>query len=215
MNNRKLLLVGGGGHCKSVIDVLDEDNHYEEIGIVDLPEQLGKRVLGHQVVGDDSDFASLYKEGYCDAFISLGSVGDPTKRIGLYQKLKSIGFNLPNIISKSVVLSKYITIGEGNFIGKGVVVNADTVLGNNLIINSGAIVEHECQIGDFVHLAPGSVLSANVIVGYGSHVGTSATIIQGKTIGDNTIIGAGSVVVSSIGSNKIAYGCPCKEMKSK
>ena len=34
----KIVLIGGGGHCHSVIDVIEQENKYEIIGIIDTKE---------------------------------------------------------------------------------------------------------------------------------------------------------------------------------
>ena len=46
---KPLILVGGGGHCKSVIDVA-ESAGYTILGILDKPEEIGKHVFGYEVI---------------------------------------------------------------------------------------------------------------------------------------------------------------------
>lgn len=215
--NRKLLLVGGGGHCNSIIDVLEEsqENQFSEIAIIDLIDKVGSTFLKYKIIGTDEQLEAFYGEGYTHAFISLGGVGVAKKRSQIYEQLISIGFEIPNIISKSAILSNRIIIGEGNFIGKGAIVNAGAVLGNNIIVNTGAIVEHDCRIGDYGHIAPGCVLSGGVRIGYGSHLGTNSTVIQNVNIEENVVIGAGSVVVRDTPKNSIAYGVPSKRVRDK
>lgn len=215
MNKRKLLLVGGGGHCKSVIDVLEEENVYHAIGIVEQPNKRGTLLLNYPVVGSDDDLEDLFLEGYKEAFITIGSLGDSRKRRMLFEKLLSIGFEIPNIISKTAIVSQHISLGCGNFIGKNVIINVSSKIGNNNILNTGSIIEHDCVIASCVHIAPGATLSGGVRIDDASHIGTNATVIQGVSIGENTIIGAGSVVVTDMPSNVVAYGVPCKERKSK
>ena len=93
--NKKILLIGGGGHCKSVLDSLLELNEYAEIGIVDKKENLGKSVMGVPVVGCDDDLPALFRDGYRYAFVTLGSIGNPTLRIKLFNLLSEIGYEIP------------------------------------------------------------------------------------------------------------------------
>lgn len=213
--NKRLLLIGGGGHCNSIIDVIENsyENHFSEIAIIDIPEKVDTYNHEYRYIGSDDDLEDLRKIGFTHAFISLGGIGNFDKRIKIYNKLKNIGFIIPNIISKSSISSKRLVIGEGNFIGKGVIINSGVVIGNNTIINTGAILEHDCKVNDFVHISPGTVLSGNVTIGFGSHIGTNTTIIQNIIIEENVIIGAGSVVVRDIQKNTMAYGVPCKKVK--
>ncbi|HHV30193.1 acetyltransferase [Acetivibrio mesophilus] len=211
--NKKILLIGGGGHCKSVLDSLLNLNEYADIGIIDNKENAAKTVLGIPILGCDKNLPSLYKDGYSHAFVTVGSIGNPSLRIKLFNALCEIGFIIPNIVDASSEVSKYARIGKGVFIGKQAIVNAGAVICDGTIINSGAIVEHDCEIGEFVHIAPGTVLSGGVKIGDHSHIGSNTTVKQGICIGSNCVIGMGSIVTKNIRDNVMAYGNPCKEVK--
>ena len=208
---KKLLLVGAGGHCRSVIDSLDS-GQYQDIGLIDDTSDKCQN-LPYRFLGSDADIPELFADGYSLAAITLGSVGDPSIRIKLYKKYKEIGFEFPVIIDPSAIISKHVTIKEGVYIGKGAIVNTGASLGICSIINSGAVIEHDCTIGDFVHIAPNASLSGGVSVGNYSHIGIGSTIIQSINIGENTIIGAGAVVINDISSNCTAVGVPAKTIK--
>lgn len=210
---KKILLIGGGGHCKSVLDSLLELNEYVEIGIVDKKESIESSVMGIPIVGCDDDLPKLYNNGYHYAFVTAGGIGNPTLRIKLFNLLSRIGYEIPNIIDSSAKVSKHAQIEKGVFIGKNAIVNAGAVIQNGGIINSGSIIEHDCNIGVFVHIAPGTVLGGEVTVGENSHVGSNATIKHQICVGSNTIIGMGSVVINNIKNNMMAYGNPCREVK--
>lgn len=207
----KILLIGGGGHCESVIDSIIEASSFDIIGILDTPEKVGDTIGGIPIVGVDEDLKGWRDKGVQNAFITLGSIGNTQLRQKLFQKAKDLGFFFPVVKDKTAIVSNKININEGTFIGKGAIVNASVKIGKLAIINSGAIVEHGSTIGDYCHLAPGATLSGNVSIGKSTHIGTNTTIIQGVKIGEDTIIGAGSVVIRNIGSFKKAYGNPCKE----
>lgn len=211
--NKRILLIGGGGHCKSVLDSLLELSEYAEIGIVDRKENLGKLVMGVPFVGCDDDLPALFKDGYGYAFVTVGSIGNPTLRIKLFNLLSEIGYEIPVIIDNSAKVSKYATVEQGVFIGKQSILNAGALIQKGAILNSGSIVDHDCQIGAFSHIAPGAVLGGEVVVGENSHVGSNATVKQQIHIGSNSIIGMGSVVLQNIDSNTMAYGNPCREVK--
>jgi len=209
----KLLLIGAGGHCKVILDMLLEFKEYEAAGIIDIKERVGGNVFGVPIVGIDSDLPKFAKKGIKYCFISIGSVGNANLRSKLYDYASKAGFRFPNLIHPSALVSLKASLGDGNYIAPGVIINAGTRIGNNCILNTGAIVEHDCKVGDFVHLSPGSILSGGVFVGDHSHVGTGSVVIQNLKIGSSTVIGAGSVVTKDIGKNTVAYGNPCKERK--
>lgn len=208
-----IILIGGGGHCKSVIDSIKTSKLYNIVGILDLKEKLNTEILGIKIIGTDDELGYYYKKGIKNAFLTTGSIGDTLLRKRLYIAALDIGYKFPNIIDNTAILSDEIQLGHGNFIGKGAIINSGTKIGNNCIINTGSMIDHDCSIGDFVHIAPGTTLSGGVIIGENTHIGTNSTIIQDKIVGQNTIIGAGSVVVKDIADNKKAYGNPCREVR--
>jgi len=210
----KIILIGGGGHCISILDTLMTSKEYEIEGIVDIKDNIGKTVLDVPIISDDSGLEELYSKGIKKAFISLGNIGSPKKRIEIYNNLKRLGYELPVIVDETSNISKYAIISEGVFVGKNVIINAGAKIGKGSIINTGVIVEHECIIGDFVHLSPGVVLSGKTIIEENVHIGTNSTVINGIRIKSNTLVGAGSVVVKDLDSNIKAFGNPCK-VKSK
>ena len=211
--NKKILLIGGGGHCKSVLDSIIELNEYDEIGIIDRKENIGDIIMGIPVIGCDDDLPKLYDCGYNCAFVTIGSIGNPTLRIKLFNYVESIGFEMPNIIDPSAKVSKYAKLDKGIFIGKQVIVNACTIISRGVIVNSGSIVEHDCKIGEFVHIAPGVVLGGDVKIGQKTHIGLNTTVKQQISIGSNTTVGMGSVVLENLEDGILAFGYPCKQVK--
>jgi len=212
MKNNKLVLIGGGGHCKSVVEIIRNMNTYEVVGISDLKEERGKVILGIPVLYTDEDLPALFYNGVRNALIAVGSIGDASLRIKLFEKVKDIGFNFPIIISPYAVIAGDVKIGEGTAVMHRVVVNVGSVIGRNCILNTGCIVEHDCKIGDHVHVASGAVLSGGVEVGYAAHIGAGAVIKQGVKIGKRSVIGAGSVVVKDVPEDSVYVGVPAREL---
>lgn len=204
----RLLLIGGGGHCRSILDCVLRMGTYDDVGIVDFDSAAS--ALGIPVVGTDDDLPDLLRYGWTHAFVSVGSVGSTALRRKLYQMAKDIGFEIPSIVDPSAQIAAGTEIGEGAFVGKLAVVNTSSRIGKCAIINTGAIVEHDCLVGEFSHISPGGVLCGQVTVGSDSHVGAGAVVRQQTVIGSRSIVGAGSVVVKDIPENVTAYGNPCK-----
>lgn len=204
---KKLLLIGGGGHCHSVLDCVLSLNEYEEVGIIDTT---AGSYLGVPVIGDDEDIPRLCSEGWTEAFVSVGSVGNTNTRRRLYRMIKEMGLNVPTLIDPTAIIGKGVTIGEGSFVGKRTVINSGSLVGVCAIINTGAVIEHDCMIGDFAHISPGTVLCGHVSVGNDAFVGAGSTVRQLIKIGEKSLIGAGSVLVKDIPFNVKAYGNPCK-----
>lgn len=187
----EIILIGGGGHCKAIIDVIEQEAKFTIAGIVDKLELVGQKVLGYEIIGCDNDLDELFKT-YKYAFISVGHISSNTIRVQLYKHLKEIGYTLPSIISPFAYVSKHAHIGEGNAIMHHALINADASIGNNCIINSKALIEHDSVVEDHCHISTAAVINGNVKVKEGSFIGSNATTKQGIEI--NGFIKAGSIV---------------------
>lgn len=213
--SKKILLIGGGGHCHSVLDSICSGYLYDAIGVVakdeaNYEELRHDDIISPYLVGIDADLPGFFMNGWRDAFVTLGSIGNPIGRKKIYSTLVDMGFIIPVIKDKSAVISGFSLIYEGSFVGKNSMINAGCKIGCCSIINTGSIIEHDCFIGDFVHISSGAVLCGEVRVGCDSHVGARTVVRQQIVIGSNSLIGMGSVVVRDIPDNVKAYGNPCK-----
>lgn len=214
MAKKKIVLIGGGGHCKVVISILKKIDNFEIAGIVDN-YKADSFINKIKTIGTDDDLKDIYKSGIHNTLITVGSIKDNTKRYRLFNMAKEIGYKFPVIISPEAIVDESVKIGEGTVIMPGSIINIDSSIGKNCIINTGAIIEHDCKIGDNCHIAPGVHISGAVNIGELSFLGIGVTIIQGIKIGKNVTIGAGSVVIKDIPDNVIAVGNPAKIIKSK
>ena len=214
MAKKKIVLIGGGGHCKVVISILKNLDNFEIVGIVDN-YKAESFISGIKIIGTDDDLKDIYKSGIHYALITVGSTKDNTKRYRLFKMAREIGYKFPVIISPEAIVDESVKIGEGTIIMPGSIINIDSSIGKNCIINTGSIIEHDCKIGNNCHIAPGVHVSGEVNVGELSFLGIGSTMIQGIKIGKNVTIGAGSVVIKDILDNVIAVGNPAKIVKSK
>jgi len=207
-----IVLVGGGGHCKVVISILKDIDLFSIKGISDIPQNMGKIILGFEIKWNDDELEVIFENGIKNCLITLGSIGNPIKRIELFERVKIIGFNLPYIISNRAVLSNCVKVGEGTVIMPGVIIKSGVKIGKNCIINTGSIIEHDCIIGDHVHIAPGVTLNNDVKIMDRSHVGTGSTIIQNIIIERDIVIGAGSLVINDLYEKGTYVGVPCNKL---
>ena len=190
---KDIILIGGGGHCKSVIDVIEQEGKFKIVGIVDKPELLDSKVLGYSVIGNDSDLSSLVKKYQC-ALITVGQIKSPDLRIKLFSLANKVGFFLPSIISPRAYVSKHAVVGKGTIVMHDVLINTNAKIGDNCIINTKSIVEHSSNIGDHCHISTNAVINGDVVVGSGSFIGSGAVTKEGIRINDNFFAKAGSII---------------------
>lgn len=210
---KKIVLIGAGGHCKVIIDIIKSANEYQIVGITDKSAK--GNLLNIPIIGDDSVLQNIYDNGTKYAFIGLGALDNINVRNIICDKLRKIGFKLPVLIHRNSIVSPYVKIGDGTCVMAGTVINAGTHISENCIINTGSIIEHDCKIGHNTHVSPNSSIAGGVTIGFNTHVGIGSSIIQSKVIGNNATIGAGAVVIDDIPDNSTAVGVPAKVIKIK
>ncbi|QCU90479.1 acetyltransferase [Thiomicrorhabdus sediminis] len=202
-----LLLIGGGGHCESVIDVIKKNNHFHIVGIVESDDSNIAEVNGIPVIGRDKDLPALIKTTR-NCVVTIGQVGLDSVRQNLFAKVKSLGGILPVISSPLAHIAESACIGEGTVIMHHALVNSGAVIGRNCIVNSKALVEHHTKIGDFCHIATAAVINGDCDIGNNCFIGSSATIKQGVAISSETVIGAASYVHQSTQESGTYFGSP-------
>jgi len=190
---KKIILIGGGGHCRSVIDVIEQEARFKIVGIVDKPKLLNSKILGYPVVGNDSDLKNLANK-YENAFITVGQVKTSSLRIKLYDLAIEAGFTLPFIISPNAYVSKHSKIGRGTIIMNDAIINANAYVGNNCIINSKALIEHDCSISNHCHISTNATINGGVKIGSQCFIGSNVTTRENITVKDNSFIKAGSLI---------------------
>lgn len=199
-----IILIGLGGHGKSVADSIEQKGEYRIVGYSE-PTDLGL-YHGYTWLGTDEELGYYFGQGIRNVFICTGYLGKGRIRDKLYALVKKIGFKLPVILDPSAVISKEATFGEGTFVGKRALVNAGSRIGKMCIINSGSVVEHECIVGDFTHISVGAVLCGNVHISNHSFIGAHSTIIQNVGIGKDAIVGAATLVRENVADNRMVFG---------
>jgi sugar O-acyltransferase (sialic acid O-acetyltransferase NeuD family) len=197
---RKIILIGGGGHALSCIDVIEHEKKFKIVGIVD--DKLKKeKILNYKVIGGDTDLKKI-KKNVDYAFITVGQIGLSNKRRNIFNKLKKLGFKIPIIISPKSMLSKNVKINEGTIIHHGVAVNSGVTVGKNCIINTNCLLEHGVKVGDHTHIATSVVINGDVRVGSSSFIGSGAIIRNSLNIGSKAFIPMGKIVIKNIYGEK-------------
>lgn len=209
-NVPEVVILGAGGHCHVLIDLISRDGSLLPIAVLDPESSLwGSEVLGVPIRGDDSHLgqfdpsATLLLNG-------VGSVRSTEARRDLYLRARDAGFEFATVVHPRADIGQEVDLGSGVQVMSGVVINTGAVIEENCLLNTGAIVEHDCRVGRHSHVATGATLAGGVRLEDGVHLGAGATVIQGVTIGSGTVVGAGAVVVRDLPSHVLALGVPAR-----
>ena len=209
---QKIILVGGGGHCKSCIEVLESTQSYEIVGIIDRPEQVGEYVLGYPTIGCDDDTPKFLDA--CQNFlITVGQIKSVDLRKSLYERIVALGGHFPTIISPRAYVSQHATLAQGTIVLHGALVNANAQIGENCIINSKSNIEHDAVVGDYCHISTGAFVNGNCTIGQRCFIGSCAVVSSQVNITNDVVVGAGCVVVRDITVPGTYVGNPQRKVK--
>jgi len=210
MKNKNLILIGGGGHCRSVIDVI-ENTEWTICGILDVLENVGKKVLGYNIVGTDEQIIDYIKEAYF--LVTIGQIKGSDLRKALHEKIILSGGELATVVASDAHVSKYSEIGKGTVIMHKAVVNAGAKVGMGCIINTIANIEHDAAVGDYCHISTGVMINGDCIIGNDTFVGSGSIIHNGVSVTEHCIIAAGAVVRKNIAECGTYAGNPAIKYK--
>ncbi len=207
-----LIIIGGGGHAKSCIDVIESEGKYNIVGIIDVKSKIGETVLGYPIIGSDDDIKTLITK-YKSYFIALGQIKTSAIRKKIFNNIKDFDINFPTIISPKAYVSKHSNVGIGNIVMHNVIINSSVKIGDFNIFNSNSVIEHDCNIEDFNHISVSSTVCGTVNIGSNSFIGAGATINNNIILGNNIVIGSSSLVNKNILEKGIYIGNPIRKYK--
>lgn len=99
-----------------------------------------------------------------------------------------------------------VIIGDNVFIGP----NCSILTPIHPLCYEDRNIFHDEATGTDINLE----FSAPVVIESNCWLGGSVTVLPGVTIGEGSVIGAGSVVTKSIPANSLAFGNPCRVIRS-
>lgn len=194
-----MLLFGGNGHAKVVLDCLQATG--TEVALIFDDHPVETELQG----------VPLYR-GYHPALHAQSpliiSIGHNATRKRIAEQLVRHAFG--QAIHPSALCSPSAHIGEGSVVFHQAVVQAAAQIGKHCIINTAASVDHDCVLEDYVHIAPKATLCGNVQVGEGTLIGAGAVVIPGIRIGKWCTIGAGAAVVADVPDGTLVVGVPAR-----
>jgi sugar O-acyltransferase (sialic acid O-acetyltransferase NeuD family) len=212
MDANRIVIVGAGGHGRSVLDAVMTTGHLIPAAFTDLDTRLhGTSVDGVAVIGDDAALDEIRESGCHHAAVGVGGTHDNRPRRACFERLQLAGWTLPVVVHARAVVSDRAQLGPGSVVMAAAVVNAGVRVGLNVIINTGAIVEHDCRVGDHAHVASGAVLAGGVNVGEGAHVGCGASVRESVALGHWSVVGAGAAVIEDVDPGDVVVGVPARK----
>ena len=192
--DNRIVVYGGGGHGKSVIDLIRQTRAYRILGIADDALSRETVVLGIPVLGSRRVLPELVENGVRLAANALGGISSITARVEVSHVLAELGFAFPVLLHPRSVVEPSAHLEDGVQVFANAYVGSEVMLKQGCIINTGAVVSHDSVVGQFSHIAPGALLAGGVQVGARTLVGMGVTTAIGVRIGSDVRIGNGALV---------------------
>ena len=198
-----LAIYGGGGHAKSLIELIQAEGKYHVAGILDDHLTPGSKMFGMPVLGGGEALLRLKMQGIGMVINAVGGIGDIVPRLRIYEKIKAAGLTIPNLVHPRAYVEKSARLVGGEQIFFNAYVGSDVLVGFGCIVNTGAILSHDCILGEYVNISPGAILAGAVQVGERCLVGMGVTINLGVKIGNGARIGNSAVIKADVPENGI------------
>ena len=213
-HKEKIIIIGTGKHAKVVTDILEDMNKYQISGFISEENHKNGEFLGYPLLGNDASLLEMFNNGeIINAAIGIGGWENYNKlRKQIYLKVNKIGFQLPNVIHPTAIISKNVIMGKANVIFPGVIMNTEVVLHNNIVIATGATIDHETTIKDNVLVSAGVTVGGNVEIGEDCLLSLGSKVVSDLKIQKNVIIAAGAVVVKDCPDSGQYIGIPAKRV---
>ena len=200
---RAILVYGGGGHGKMLIDLLSVLPGFDIAGVIDdglpIPDpQHPPTVLGIPVLGGKERLPELYEQGVRLAANAVGGIGNIGVRVTVFHRLAKAGMVCPSLIHPSAFVESSANLAPGAQVLARAYVGSAAEIDYGVIVNTGAIISHDCHLEAYAIVSPGAVLAGEVLVGKGALIGMGVTVNLRVQIGAGARIGNGATVKNDV-----------------
>jgi acetyltransferase EpsM len=200
-----IIIYGGGGHGKALMDLLRLLSVYSVAGFVDDGLQRGSNIMGAQVLGGSLILDKLTAAGVHLAANAVGGIGNIASRIAVFERLAQAGFTCPKLVHPTAFVEPSAKLSDGVQVMPHAYVGSEAMIGFGAIINTGAIVSHDCTVGDYANLSPGAILAGEVSVGSAALIGMGVTVNLRVKIGTRARVGNGATIKKDVPDNGLVH----------
>lgn len=181
----RLLVVGAGGHGRSVAEAAELSGRFDLVGFLDDSLSAGETVLGLTVLGPVTSMA----QHMAVAAQAIVAIGNNAVREKLMQQLTEAGFERATVVHPRAFVSPSAVLGKGSAVMAGAILGTQARLGVGSIVNCGAVVDHHATVEDFGHLGVNASMAGGTVLGRG------AWMQAGSALGYGVKVGAGEVLM--------------------
>lgn len=212
---QRLMVLGGSGHARCVIDAAQAGTTHELVAVADDGLKPGTGVLGVSVVGGIDAVAEWWRDDRIDGVVV--GIGDNHTRLRVAERLQA---EMPQLVFLAVVhpsasVAQSAQIGPGAVVLAGASVGPQAVIGAHALLGAQANLDHDANLGDGASLGPGALTGGTVTIGRASAVAMGAMVRHGLTVGEHSVLGAGAVLTRDLPDRVVAWGSPARVERTR
>lgn len=215
MIKENIVIIGASGHASVVIDIIEQENKYNILGLIDSYKPKDTTLFNYKVLGSESYIEHLIKTKQIIG--GIVAIGDNATRTNMVNTIAALNpnFKFVTAIHPSAITGKGVVIGAGSVVVAGTVINSNTTIETHCIINTKASIGHDCYIESFSSVAPGATLGGGITIKTGAIICLGATLLGQLKIGAHALVGAGAVATQNVPDNTIVMGVPAKPIRTR
>lgn len=189
MAKTRLLVVGAGGHGRSVAEAAELSGQFTVVGFLDDSLAAGDTSVGVPVMGP---VASMH-DHRAVATRAIVAIGNNAVREKLMQQLAAAGFVFATVVHPRAIVSPSAVLGAGSAVMAGAIVGTEARLGVCAIVNCGAVVDHHATVEDFGHLGVNASMAGGTVLGCGAWMQAGAALGYGVRVAAGEVLLPGAV----------------------
>lgn len=185
--SKRVIVIGAGGHGRSVAEAILLLGRDEIVGFVDDDADANSKVWTYPILGRTDSLYTL--RVLTDAVVV--AIGNNAVREKLYALVRDAGFELLSVIHPAAFVSPTATLGAGCAVMAGAVVGTEAQLGEGVIVNCGATVDHHCRVDAFGHLGVNACMAGGSVLGHRAWMQAGSALGYGVQVEDGAVLAPG------------------------
>jgi sugar O-acyltransferase (sialic acid O-acetyltransferase NeuD family) len=194
----KVIIYGGGGLSKMIIESVRILGVYQISGIIDDHMKKGEDVIGVPVLGGAEVLPELFEQGIRTAVNSVGGIGDYTVRFDVFHTLANAGFICPPIVHPTAHVDPTARLEAGVLVLAQSYVSGNARVGMGTLINNSVVISHDCLVGVCANFSPGAMIAGDAVIGDFTQIGMNATVNIGVHVGKECLIGNNATIKKDV-----------------
>lgn len=210
----KSVIIGAGTYGEVYLAYLQEAG-VDIVGFLDDNKDLhGSLVKGVRVLGGTDLLSSLRDTYQVEAVYC--PIGNNKLRVRFLSLANQLGYQTPNYIHPSAIISPSVVIGKGVYVLLNTSIMPYVTIQDYVMISMNVNIAHHSVLEEGTFISTGVNFGASIVAHKYSYIGISATIMTGiKNLGEDCLVGAGAVIIKDVPDKAVVAGVPAKILRIK